>query len=410
VERCLPPTRADATSWADRRRRSPRAAIVAAIGPADASAVAPAATPANRSAAALPRIEPRRRGCDAACSIRCCRVHPARRRCSPVVFRAAGASAGRSPSKPLHSTLGWAGGAAAVTMKAAMPQEHRTMTPIEIPAELHRSLAARIEGPEVRAVKAMLNVVVGSKLDTESPQFDDKTAAAVKVFQRQQHLGADGMVGRARTYPSLLRLYRLHYRLLTDAAAPLWLRAAYGERGNAEVAGAASNPRIVEYLNTCPALTKAHQKTKEVPVLDRKTGKPRIGKDGKPRQRIVWDTSSPLLASIDETAWCAAFVNWCLKKSGLPGLDSDTAGLAATWLGYGQPLDGTPRYGAITVIYNAAAANSSLTASGYHVGFLVDGGIGNSVTLLGGNQGNQVKLSTFTGWELKGMRWPQADD
>lgn len=276
--------------------------------------------------------------------------------------------------------------------------------PIVIPAELTRAVKLGDEGMEVRALKAMLNVVVRSTLDDASPKFDAPTDSAVRSFQRLEKLGVDGKVG-VRSYPKLLQAYRYHYRLLTDLATPPWLKVAYGEMGQAEVKGAASNARIVEYLNTCPALKNAHTKTKQVPVLDRKTGKPKLGADGKPKTRKVWDTDSPTYAAIDETAWCAAFVNWCLKKSGLTGLDTDSAGLAEAWLDYGTPIE-APRYGVITVIYNPAAADSALTATGNHVGFLIDGGLGDSVTLLGGNQGNQVKLSKFSGWQIKGFVWP----
>lgn len=277
-------------------------------------------------------------------------------------------------------------------------------SPIVIPAELKRTVKLGDEGMEVRAIKAMLNVVMRMSLDSGAAAFDPPTELAVRAFQRAERLGVDGRVG-VRSYPKLLQAYRHHHRLRNDQSVPPWLRVAYGEMGQAEVKGEASNPRIVEYLGTCPALKRAHTKTKQVPLLDRKTGEPRVGSDGKPKMRKVWDTESPTYADIDETAWCAAFVNWCLKKSGLPGLDTDTAGLAEAWLDYGTSID-VPRYGAIAVIYKAAAASSALTSTGNHVGFVIDGGLGDRVTLLGGNQGNQVKLSTFSGWQIKGFVWP----
>lgn len=46
-----------------------------------------------------------------------------------------------------------------------------------------------------------------------------------------------------------------------------------------------------------------------------------------------------------------------------------------------------------------------MTTSGYHVGFFVRSS-GASVTLLGGNQGNQVCERAFTGYAIKGYRWP----
>lgn len=278
-------------------------------------------------------------------------------------------------------------------------------TLIQIPSELKFTIIEPYEGPEVRAIKYMLNTVIRSSLDTESSKFGPKTSEAVRIFQRSERLFVDGKVGIVQTYPALLQAYRYHYKLLTDPGVPAWLKAAYGEFGVKEVSGRQSNHRIIEYLNTCPALTTAYEKTKNVPVLDRKTGKPRLDAKGKPKTRNVWDTDSRKLSEIDETAWCSAFVNWCLKRAGLPGMDSSTVGLAESWLDYGTEIS-SPRYGAVTVIYNGSMKKTSLTSSGNHVGFLIDGGLGNSVTLLGGNQSNQVKISKFTGWEIKGFIWP----
>jgi len=61
------------------------------------------------------------------------------------------------------------------------------------------------------------------------------------------------------------------------------------------------------------------------------------------------------------------------------------------------------------VIYNAAAANSSLSRSGNHVGFLVEE-TSTHYALLGGNQSNSVKVTRFPKkkWRLKACRWPSA--
>ncbi|MEP7280535.1 MAG: TIGR02594 family protein [Rubrivivax sp.] len=241
-------------------------------------------------------------------------------------------------------------------------------TMITIYRALSKLIVYRSEGPEVPGLKAMLNVVLKWQpaLDTASNRIDEAALAAVMEFQRREKLKVDGRVGNV-TYHRLLRVYRYHYALLTGGSTPSWMRVAQGEMGQREVVGKGANPQIVSYLNTCP-------------YLKRKGA-----------------------SQSDETAWCAAFVNWCLKRSGFPGLDTDQAGLARTWSTYGVALDG-PRVGAIAVIYRAAA--SSDTATGNHVGFLVDGGVGNRVTLLGGNQGDQVVIRDYVGWDLIGLRWP----
>jgi uncharacterized protein (TIGR02594 family) len=136
----------------------------------------------------------------------------------------------------------------------------------------------------------------------------------------------------------------------------------------------ANNPKILEYLSTFGYLGK-------------------IWKD---------KAANKTLADVDETAWCACFVNWCLIKSGrAPG----PSARAKDWLSYGTPLD-TPVPGAITVIYKKPKPSTTgFSPSGYHVGFYVRGE-GASVTLLGGNQGDMVCQKTFVGHTIQGYRWP----
>jgi uncharacterized protein (TIGR02594 family) len=140
-----------------------------------------------------------------------------------------------------------------------------------------------------------------------------------------------------------------------------WMAIARGELGQKEIKGAADNPRIREY-----------------------------------------HAATTLGAQPDEVAWCSSFVNWCLKQAGTKGTRSAAA---ASWVDWGQ--DAPPRRGAIVVIYNAAAANSALSRSGNHVGFLVED-VGWGWKLLGGNQGNMVRESCFSKkkWTLKAIKWP----
>ncbi|MET0352131.1 MAG: LysM peptidoglycan-binding domain-containing protein [Rhizobacter sp.] len=124
-----------------------------------------------------------------------------------------------------------------------------------------------------------------------------------------------------------------------------WMAIARGETGQREVAGSRHNPRIVEY----------HQTTS-------------------------------LKARSDETPWCASFVNWSLEKAGVRGTDSAAA---ISWASWGGRVDGlrNAHDGDVVVIRNKATGQN-------HVGFFVSGGDGR-VTLLGGNQSNQVKASSF---------------
>lgn len=97
------------------------------------------------------------------------------------------------------------------------------------------------------------------------------------------------------------------------------------------------------------------------------------------------------------TAWCAAFVNWCLMQAGAPHLGIATA---ASWLKFGTPL-ATPAYGCVTIVPPAKSTGSTTG----HVAFYVETK-GDWIVLLGGNQSDQVKLSHFH--KVLGYRWPTA--
>lgn len=121
---------------------------------------------------------------------------------------------------------------------------------------------------------------------------------------------------------------------------PSWISTAEAETGTSELKGSKHNSRIIEYHAT--------------------TGK---FKD-------------------DETPWCASFVNWVLKNSGQSGTGSASA---LSFKNYGKKLK-KPAYGSIGVI--------SWGGGKGHVGFVV-GKQNGKILLLGGNQGDSVKVSSF---------------
>jgi uncharacterized protein (TIGR02594 family) len=145
---------------------------------------------------------------------------------------------------------------------------------------------------------------------------------------------------------------------------PVWLDIAEGELGTVEKRGG-ENPRIIEYHDTCT-----------------------------------------LHAKEDEIAWCSSFVNWCMKKAGVKGTNSAAA---KDWLDWGTPLS-APQVGCVCVIKQKGKKKSDQstgTTSGYHVGLWMKTENGR-VFLLGGNQGDQVKISSFGlgSYEICGYRWP----
>lgn len=137
--------------------------------------------------------------------------------------------------------------------------------------------------------------------------------------------------------------------------------------------------------NLNPEITKYFGNLKTDPDLDRK------GRS--------WNVS-PVERGSDGwrvTAWCAAFVNWCLQQAGAPHLGCATA---ASWLKLGTPLP-SPKYGCVTIVPPAKSTGSTTG----HVAFYVETK-GKNVGLLGGNQSHQVKISYFS--HVLGYRWPTA--
>lgn len=125
-----------------------------------------------------------------------------------------------------------------------------------------------------------------------------------------------------------------------------WLPVAFAEFGTREVPGAKHNPRIVEYLMS----TDLAQKYPSLP---------------------------------DETDWCAAFVNWCIEKVGIP---SKNSALVNPWRSWGTASPLPPKRGAVTTF---------LWDDGWaHVSFHL-GDIGNYVVCLGGNQSDAVWISVY---------------
>ncbi|HEX2900147.1 MAG TPA: TIGR02594 family protein [Bacteroidia bacterium] len=122
---------------------------------------------------------------------------------------------------------------------------------------------------------------------------------------------------------------------------PSWITVAEGENGTKEIVGSKHNPRVIEYHST--------------------TGK---FKD-------------------DETPWCSSFANWVMKQAGQATTNSAAA---LSWAKYGKKLT-KPAYGSIAVFDYGGGKG--------HVGFVV-GIDGKKIQVLGGNQGNMVKVSSFS--------------
>ena len=220
-------------------------------------------------------------------------------------------------------------------------------------------------GDEVVRLQLLLNSAL-----TPSPalrpdgDFGRLTHAAVVRFQEEHALPATGIAG-PETWAALQQLAApLHPAGPAPLDAP-WLSIARAELGVRELSTRdRHNQRIVEYHGT--------------------TG---------------------LRASDDETPWCSSFVNWVMIQAGHRGTNSAAA---RSWLNWGRSLP-VPRPGAVTVIKRRGATSDAATGStsGFHVAFYLSGAA-DSLTLLGGNQGNRVRDSTYSlqRYEVRGHRWP----
>jgi len=143
-----------------------------------------------------------------------------------------------------------------------------------------------------------------------------------------------------------------------DQSIPPWLAIARLEMGVTEIPGAQDNPRIIEY-----------------------------------------HASTTLHATDDETAWCSAFVNWCITQAGLVGTNSAAAKSWLKWPG-GDPVQ-SPQLGDIVVL------NRGTSPWQGHVAFY-NGALGRLMMLLGGNQGNKVKISHYSADRVAGIMRPRV--
>lgn len=112
---------------------------------------------------------------------------------------------------------------------------------------------------------------------------------------------------------------------------------------------------------------------------------------------IEYHSTCTLKATNDETAWCSAFVNWCMIQAGIKGTNNAAA---RSWLQWKSGAKiASPRLGCVAVF-----ARGTNPWEG-HVGFFADED-DTHVQLLGGNQGNAVSVAAQRKEKLLGYMWP----
>jgi uncharacterized protein (TIGR02594 family) len=173
---------------------------------------------------------------------------------------------------------------------------------------------------------------------------------------------------------------------------PIWIKMACEEEAVDihEFPGLEdSNPRILEYIATVPELAKIKYRY-SVKYIDKKTKKVLTRKID----------SGKMMSEVDETSWCACFVNWCLIKA---NMDAFGHALAGDWRTYGSQLDPKDvKLGAVAVIERTPRSDPPK----FHVGFYIGGPADNPV-LLGGNQRDMVCRRQYHPPRVW-YRWPVA--
>ena len=248
------------------------------------------------------------------------------------------------------------------------------------------------KGKNVQLLQHLLNDGLPNerRLKTDG-NFGQQTDALVRAFQSTHHLVPDGIVA-TKTWALLTGQKRpIQIGILTKNPQPA--------QQSATSTSPVPRPDITSNLpiNNLPswlAIAELEKGIREIPgVMHNK----RI---------LQYHATTTLKAQDDETPWCSSFVNWCIIQAGLRGTNDARA---ISWLKWGVEL-ASPRIGSILVIRKRISGvdHSTGSSSGNHVAFYKRGD-NKMVTLLGGNQSDQVKESNFSlkGYEIIGCRWPK---
>lgn len=187
-------------------------------------------------------------------------------------------------------------------------------------------------------------------------QMGAKTRAAIRTFQMKSGLVVDGVAGPA-TIAKLVAA-----TTGTPPGMP-WMDTARRLIGTREIAGRAHNAEILSWPR-------------------------RIG--------TRWPSLNWAVAIFtgDEVPWCGLFVAHCLAENGIAPDPSYPSALA--WADWGQKLHG-PVPGAICV---------KTRNGGGHVAFVEGRTQNGRLAILGGNQGNTVKVSPYARDAFTHYRYP----
>lgn len=207
-------------------------------------------------------------------------------------------------------------------------------------------------GDNVIKLQHLLNHCLAGPQLVVDGEFSTPTYKAVIRFQNKSGLQIDGVVGPV----TLTALVKVAMPALFKDEMPSWIKVAWGEIGQVELAGSSHNPRIIEYLKTCSNAF-----------------------------------------SEDEIPWCSAFGKWCMKQAEIDtnGVDA----MARSWTRFDTAMKHL-RPGAPTVFWRVDPK-----ASTGHFAFALFGD-DEMIACLGGNQRNSVCVQFYPTYRLLSYRWP----
>lgn len=122
---------------------------------------------------------------------------------------------------------------------------------------------------------------------------------------------------------------------------------------------------------------------------------------GKENPRIVnYHAHTTLRATTDEVPWCSSFCCFVMETN---GIKSTNSAASLSWLNWGRELE-TPKRGCI-VIFDRRDREGNVIPGQGHCGYWL-GEENRLVTVLGGNQSDQVGINRMRASKVLSYRWP----
>ena len=119
---------------------------------------------------------------------------------------------------------------------------------------------------------------------------------------------------------------------------------------------------------------------------------------------VFYDSFTTLKATSDEIAWCSAFGCAAMESN---GIRSPRSAHARDWLKWGQRLP-APQIGCVAILNRGGSPGPKMMEGPAHVTFVDSLPENGFFGGLGGNQGDQVKISRFPTSDVLAWLWPEG--